>query len=59
MQIKSLASYASLLVALPPGALALLGQEDGLDVGQHTALGDDHAGQQFVELSCRSYKGQH
>ena len=40
----------SLLVTLAPGALALLGQEDGLDVGQHAALGDDHAGQQFVEL---------
>ena len=40
----------SLLGTLAPGALALLGQEDGLDVGEHAALGDDHAGQQFVEL---------
>ena len=40
----------SLLGTLAPGALALLGQEDGLDVGEHAALGDDHAGQQLVEL---------
>ena len=29
---------------------ALLGQEDGLDVGQHSALGDGHSSQQFVQL---------
>ena len=40
----------SLFVALAPGALALLGQEDGLDVGQDAALGDGHAGQQLVQL---------
>jgi hypothetical protein len=38
-----------LLSTLAPGSLALE-QEDILDVGQHVALGDDHAGQQFVEL---------
>jgi hypothetical protein len=40
----------SLLVALASGALALLRQEDGLDVGQDAALGDGHAGQQLVKL---------
>ena len=29
---------------------ALLGQKDGLDVGQHSALGDGDPGQQLVEL---------
>ena len=28
----------------------LLGQEDGLDVGNHSALGDGDAGKKFVEL---------
>ena len=36
------------LSALAGGAL--LGQEDGLDVGQNSALGDGDAGQEFVEL---------
>ena len=36
------------LAALAGGAL--LGQEDGLDVGQHSALGDGDSGQQLVEL---------
>jgi hypothetical protein len=40
----------SLLVTLAPGAPALLGQEDSLNVGQHATLGDGHTGQQFVEL---------
>ena len=31
-------------------ALGLLGQKDGLDVGEHTTLGDGHAGEQFVQL---------
>lgn len=30
--------------------LGLLGQEHGLDVGQHTTLGDGHAGEQLVQL---------
>ena len=30
--------------------LSLLGQEDRLDVGQHTTLGNGHAGEQFVQL---------
>jgi len=30
--------------------LGLLGQENGLDVGQHTALGDGDARQQLVQL---------
>ena len=30
--------------------LGLLGQEDGLDVGQHTTLGDGDSGQQFVQF---------
>ena len=29
---------------------ALLGEEDGVDVGEDSALGDGHAGQQLVEL---------
>ena len=32
------------------GLAGLLGQQDGLDVGQHAALGDGHAAEQFVEL---------
>ena len=32
------------------GAGGLLGQEDGLDVGQDAALGDGDAGQQLVQL---------
>ena len=32
------------------GLLGLLGQKDGLDVGQHAALGDGHSAQQLVEL---------
>ena len=39
-----------LLVGLPASPGALLGKEDGLDVGQHPALGDRHAGQQLVQL---------
>lgn len=30
--------------------LGLLGQEDGLNVGQHTTLGDSDTGQQFVQF---------
>ena len=30
--------------------LRLLGQQDGLDVGQNAALGDGHPGQQLVQL---------
>lgn len=30
--------------------LGLLGQEHGLDVGQHTTLGDGHSGEQLVQL---------
>ena len=37
-------------VTLAFGVLALHGQEDGLDVGQHAALGDGHVGQQHVKL---------
>ena len=32
------------------GLLGLLGQEHGLDVGQHTSLGDGDAGEQLVQL---------
>ena len=32
------------------GLLGLLGQEHGLDVGEHASLGDGHAGQELVEL---------
>ena len=32
------------------GLFGLLGQKDGLDVGQDTSLGDGHAGQQLVQL---------
>ena len=39
-----------LLVGLAPGPGALLGEKDRLDVGQHAALGDGHAGQQLVQL---------
>ena len=38
------------LAYLPTHPLALLRQEDGLDVGQDAALGDGHAGQQLVKL---------
>jgi hypothetical protein len=38
------------LIYLFAGLLRLLGQEDGLDVGQDTALGDGDARQQLVEL---------
>ena len=30
--------------------LGLLGEEDGLDVGQDTSLGDGDTGEQFVQL---------
>jgi len=32
------------------GLLRLLGEEDGLDVGQDTSLGDGDTGQKFVQL---------
>ena len=32
------------------GLLGLLGQENSLDVGQHTSLGDGNASQQLVQL---------
>uniref|UniRef100_A0A9J8D2U0 Histone H2A n=3 Tax=Cyprinus carpio TaxID=7962 RepID=A0A9J8D2U0_CYPCA len=32
------------------GFLGLLGQQHGLDVGQHAALSDGHSAQEFVEL---------
>ena len=31
-------------------AAGLLGEQDSLDVGQDTSLGDGHSGEQFVEL---------
>lgn len=37
-------------LAAGAGLARLLGQQDGLDVGQDAALGDGHAGQQLVEL---------
>ncbi|XP_028430893.1 uncharacterized protein LOC114553754 [Perca flavescens] len=37
-------------VLLLSGLLGLLGQQDGLDVGQHAALSDGHSAQQLVEL---------
>lgn len=40
------ARHSSLLRLL----LGLLGEQDGLDVGQHTALSDGDAGEQLVEL---------
>ena len=47
--------YSLVLLALGRALLAtattgLLGQEDGLDVGQHTSLGDGHALEQLVQL---------
>ena len=39
---------ASLSLLLSAGGL--LGQEDGLDVGQDAALGDGDTGQQLVQL---------
>ena len=38
------------LVRLAPGPSTLLGEEDGLDVGQHAALADSHAGEELVQL---------
>ena len=32
------------------GLLGLLGEEDGLDVGEDTALGDGHTSKQLVQL---------
>ena len=32
------------------GSLALFGQEDSLDVGQHTTLGNGHPGHELVKL---------
>ena len=32
------------------GLLGLLGEEDDLDVGEDTALGDGHTGKQLVQL---------
>ncbi|KAA8577960.1 hypothetical protein FQN60_005397, partial [Etheostoma spectabile] len=37
-------------ILLLGGLLGLLGQQDGLDVGQHAALSDGHPAQQLVEL---------
>ena len=39
-----------LAVRLGLSALGLLGQEDGLDVGEDSALGNCHPGQQLVQL---------
>ena len=52
-----------LQVRLAPSPGALLGEEDGLDVGQHAALGGGHAGQQLVQLlvvpeEMKSYRRQ-
>ena len=41
------------LVLLGLGRLAaatLLGEEDSVDVGEHTALGNGHTGQQFIQF---------
>ena len=37
------------MVALAAG-MVLFGQEDGLDVGQHTSLGDGNTRQKLVQL---------
>ena len=37
-------------LALAGGLLGFLGQEDGLDVRQHTTLGDGDTGQELVQL---------
>ena len=43
-------SLELLAVRLDLSALGLLGQEDGLDVGEDSTLGDRHPGQQLVQL---------
>ena len=43
-------SWTSWSLGLLLGAGGLLGEEDGLDVGQDAALGDGDAGQQLVQL---------
>lgn len=45
-QLHRLGSACSLL----SWPLSLLGQKNGLDVGQHATLGDGHSAQQLVEL---------
>ena len=46
----SVSAMHSLGLASGSGLLGLLGQEHGLDVGQHTSLGDGDAGQKLVQL---------
>ena len=46
---KSLIFHA-LGALLATAAACLLGQEDGLDVGQHASLGDGDSLEQFVQL---------
>ena len=43
-------NYLKCSSSLLLGTGGLLGQEDGLDVGQDAALGDGDAGQQLVQL---------
>ena len=45
-----LISLDLLAVRLGLSPLGLLGEEDGLDVGEDPALGDRHPGQQLVQL---------
>ncbi|XP_048156683.1 uncharacterized protein LOC125324627 [Corvus hawaiiensis] len=49
-QGRTLYGFGGLLGCCPPAAFSLLGQQHGLDVGQHTALRDRHLAQQLVEL---------
>ena len=42
--------FLALARLLPGGGSGLLGQKDGLDVGQNAALGDGHAGEEFVQF---------
>ena len=41
------------------GVLTLLGQENSLNVGQHTALGNGDTGEQLVQLLVVSYGQLH
>ena len=48
VEVRISSNLLAVRLGLP--ALRLLGEEDGLDVGEDSALGDRHPGQQLVQL---------
>lgn len=51
MALKRAVHAAGVVISLGFGCLlGLLGEEDGLDVGEDAALGDGHSSEQLVQL---------